>query len=78
MVTIEEPGYLGSVTHVRARTSDGTMIKILLSNRRRTQDAFTWDEEVVASFDPQDVILLPEDKAGDGRAFARLFTLCAA
>ena len=61
MVTIEELGYLGSVTHVRARTTDGTMIKILLSNRRRTQDAFTWDEQVVASFDPQDVILLPED-----------------
>lgn len=57
-VTIEELGYLGSVTHVRARTKDGLMIKILLSNRRRDEVDFTWDDKAVASFDAQDAILL--------------------
>ena len=59
-VKIIELGYLGSVTHVRAQAEDGTMMKILLSNRRRQEADFTWDEMAVASFDPQDVILLPE------------------
>lgn len=59
-VKIIELGYLGSVTHVRAQAEDGTMLKILLSNRRRQEADFTWDEMAVASFDPQDVILLPE------------------
>ena len=57
-VTIEEMGYLGSVTHVRARAKDGTMLKILLSNRRRDEAEFTWDEEAVASFDAKDAIVL--------------------
>lgn len=57
-VTIEELGYLGSVTHVRARTSDGVILKILLSNRRRDEADFTWDERALASFDAQDVIIL--------------------
>ena len=59
-VKIIELGYLGSVTHVRAQAEDGTMLKILLSNRRRQEADFTWDEMAVASFDPQDVILLSE------------------
>ena len=57
-VKIEELGYLGSVTHVRARTVDGTMLKILLSNRRRDEADFTWDEMAVASFDAKDAIVL--------------------
>ena len=57
-VTIEELGYLGSVTHVRARAKDGTMLKILLSNRRRNEADFTWEEVAYASFDPQDAIIL--------------------
>ena len=59
-VIIEEMGYLGSVTHVRARAEDGTMLKILLSNRRRDEAEFTWDEEVVASFDAKDAIVLEQ------------------
>ena len=59
-VIIEEMGYLGSVTHVRARAKDGTMLKILLSNRRRDEAEFTWDEEVVASFDAKDAIVLEQ------------------
>ena len=57
-VTIEELGYLGSVTHIRARTARGDLLKILLSNRRRDEADFTAHETVVAQFDPQDVILL--------------------
>ena len=60
-VIIEEMGYLGAVTHVRARTKSGEMLKIMLSNRRRAEADFTWDEEVVASFDPKDAILLPAE-----------------
>ena len=48
------------MTHIRAQAEDGTMLKILLSNRRRQEADFTWDEMAVASFDRQDVILLPE------------------
>ena len=59
-VIIEEMGYLGSVTHVRARTKDGTMLKILLSNRRRDEAEFTWDEQAVASFDAKDAIVLEQ------------------
>ena len=59
-VKIIELGYLGSVTHIGAQAEDGTMLKILLSNRRRQEADFTWDEMAVASFDRQDVILLPE------------------
>ena len=57
-VTIEELGYLGSVTHVRARTQEGIMLKILLSNRRRDEADFTWEDRAVASFDAKDAILL--------------------
>ena len=57
-VKIQELGYLGSVTHVRARSDDGTMLKILLSNRRRGEADFTWDEMAVASFDAKDAIIL--------------------
>ncbi len=59
-VTIEELGYLGSVTHVRARMADGVMLKILLSNRRRDEADFTWDEAAVASFDAKDAIILSQ------------------
>lgn len=59
-VTIEELGYLGSVTHIRARTKQGDMLKILLSNRRREEADFTTSENVVAQFDPQDAILLDQ------------------
>ena len=57
-VTIEELGYLGSVTHVRVRTQEGIMLKILLSNRRRDEADFTWEDSAVASFDAKDAILL--------------------
>ena len=59
-VTIEELGYLGSVTHVRVRTKSGIMLKVLLSNRRREEADFTWGDELVASFDPQDAIILSQ------------------
>ena len=59
-VVIDEIGYLGSVTHIRARTQQGDVMKILVSNRRRDEAPFTWDEQVVASFDQKDVILLKD------------------
>ncbi|MGC6517609.1 MAG: ABC transporter ATP-binding protein [Candidatus Puniceispirillaceae bacterium] len=59
-VVIDEIGYLGSVTHIRARTRQGDVMKILVSNRRRDEAPFTWDEQVVASFDQKDVILLKD------------------
>ena len=57
-VVIEEMAYLGSVTHIRARTKTGEMLKVLLSNRRRGEADFEWDEEVVAHFDAKDARLL--------------------
>jgi putrescine transport system ATP-binding protein len=57
-VVIEELGYLGSVTHVRARTEEGIMLKILLSNRRRDEADFTWEDHALASFDAKDAIIL--------------------
>ena len=63
IVTIEELGYLGSVTQIRARTEQGDVLKIVLSNRRRDEAEFKAGEQVVASFDAQDVILLPDDSA---------------
>lgn len=59
-VVIEEIAYLGSVTHIRARTKAGTMLKILISNRRRDEADFTWDDKAVASFDAQDARILPQ------------------
>jgi len=58
-VVIEEIAYLGSVTHIRARAKTGEMLKILLSNRRRGEADFTWEEEVVAQFDAKDARILP-------------------
>lgn len=67
-VVIEEMAYLGSVTHIRARTKTGDMLKILLSNRRRGEADFEWDEQVVAYFDAKDARLLRhfDDDRGQG------------
>ena len=66
-VVIEELAYLGSVTHIRARTKTGEMLKILLSNRRRGEADFQWDEEVVAQFDAKDARILRHiDHMGQG------------
>ena len=64
---IEEMAYLGSVTHIRARTKTGEMLKILLSNRRRGEADFEWDEEVVAHFDAKDARLLRHKDDVDGQ-----------
>ena len=66
-VVIEEMAYLGSVTHIRARTKTGEMLKILLSNRRRGEADFEWDEEVVAHFDAKDARLLRHKDDIDGQ-----------
>ena len=66
-VLVEEIAYLGSVTHIRVRVKSGEMLKILLSNRRRGEADFTWDEEVVAQFDAKDArVLRQKDDETDG------------
>ncbi|UOM34026.1 ABC transporter ATP-binding protein [Acuticoccus sp. I52.16.1] len=56
--TVEDIAYGGDFTLYRVKTAAGIVEASLFNRRRTTEAAFTWDDEVVLTFDTADTVFL--------------------
>jgi putrescine transport system ATP-binding protein len=58
---VEDIAYLGDVSIYRVRIGDGSLVEMTLTNvQPRTEQALTWEQEVVIEWSPTSGVVLTE------------------